>query len=204
MRLKVQPDASEHELRTERLRLVPLEAEGMRLFVVDWPALQQCLGVAPTSAWLTDGRALDAVLRHREAMLREPAAWLWWTFWQIVLTARSRIIGLVDFKGPPGFDGGVTIGVSVAPTQWGRGYATEAVATLLAWAFRQPGVRSVTTDTHVGNVRAHQVLQKLGFTPAPPVASGMVRHGEGGDALVWRLESWAQQDVTADVRPRDG
>ena len=32
-------DLSHHELRTDRLRLVPLDADGMRLFVKDWPAL---------------------------------------------------------------------------------------------------------------------------------------------------------------------
>ena len=159
----------------------------MRLFVEDWPALQRRLGAKPSPAWMTDRRTLEAVLQQRDGMLHEPDAWMWWTFWQVVLTSKGVSIGLVDFKGPPGPDGRIAVGFSFAPAFWDRGYATEAVGALVAWALRQSGVRSITADTNVTNVRSHRVLQKLGFAPAEHVAGGMVRHGDPGDLLVWRL-----------------
>ena len=152
---------SSHELRTERLRLVPLDAEEMRLLVEDWPALQRRMGARPGPAWMTDQRTLDAALRHRERMLREPDAWRWWTFWQVVLAPDGESIGLVDFKGPPGPEGGVAIGCSFAPAHWGRGYATEAVGPLVAWALGHASVRFVAADTDAANLRAHQCSGSL-------------------------------------------
>jgi len=186
--LEAQLESSDHELRTDRLRLVPLDADGMRLFVDEWLALQRRLGLTPSSAWMTDRYTLEAARRHRQEMLRDPAAWMWWTFWQVVLAANNVSIGLVDFKGPPGADGGIAVGCSFAPTYWGRGYATEAVAALLARTLRQSVVRYIMADTDVTNVRAHRILQKLGFRPGERGPASLARHGDTGGALVWRLE----------------
>ena len=82
-------------------------------------------------------------------MLREPDAWRWWTFWQVVLAPEGESVGLVDFKGPPGPEGGVAIGCSFAPAHWDRGYATEAVAPLVAWALGHSSVRFVAAETDV-------------------------------------------------------
>jgi RimJ/RimL family protein N-acetyltransferase len=180
-------DPSHHELRTDRLRLVPLDADGMRLFVDEWPALQRRLGLTPSAAWMTDRDTLEAARRHRQEMRRDPDAWLWWTFWQVVLGSDGVSIGLVDFKGPPGPDGDLAAGCAFAPTYWGRGYATEAVGALLAWALRQSAVRYILAVTDVTNVRAHRLLQKLGFRPGERGPASLTPHAGTGDALVWRL-----------------
>jgi RimJ/RimL family protein N-acetyltransferase len=174
------------ELRTTRLRLVPLDAEAMRLLIEDWPALQRRLDARPSPAWITDGPTLIAARQHRERMLREPEAWLWWTFWQVLQVRDGECVGLVDFKGPPGADGGVTLGCAFARAYWNRGYATEAVATLLAWALGHAGVRSVTADTDGEHHRAHRVLRKLGFTPMPGDSRGRSRES-AADLETWRL-----------------
>jgi RimJ/RimL family protein N-acetyltransferase len=174
-------------LRTARLRLVPLDADSMRLLAEDWSGLQGRLGARPSPPWIVDPRALDAAQRHRAAMLRDPGSWLWWTFWQIVLVAERTSVGMIDFKGPPGMAGVVTLGVSLAPARRGVGYATEATRALVTWAFRQPGVRAIEAETAAGNARAHRVLGKLGFAPAGRIVAGMAGHGDGGDLLAWRL-----------------
>ena len=178
---------SSRELRTERLRLVPLDAEEMRLLVEDWPALLRRLRAKPSPAWIADPETLAAARRHRDRMLQEPDAWTWWTFWQVVVARDGESVGLVDFKGPPGAEGGVAIGCSFAPAHWDRGYATEAVAPLVAWALDHSSVRFVTADTDATNFRAHRVLRKLGFVSRQTVAGGLSRHGAAGDLLAWRL-----------------
>jgi RimJ/RimL family protein N-acetyltransferase len=190
--VEAQVDPSHHELRTDRLRLVPLDADGMRLFTDQWPALQRRLGLTPSSAWMTERDTFEAARRHRQEMLRDPDAWLWWTFWQVVLAADGACIGLVDFKGPPDPDGGIAVGCALAPTYRGHGYATEALGALLARALRQPGVRHITADTDVTNVRAHRILQKLGFLPSEHGPAGPPRRGDTGGALAWRLEKPAE------------
>jgi RimJ/RimL family protein N-acetyltransferase len=96
-------------------------------------------------------------------------------------------VGTVDFKGPPGPDGDVTVGFAFAPPHWGRGYATEAVGAIATWAFGQASVRCIEADTDTTNLRAHRVLRKLGFVPQRTVTGGMARHGDTGDLLSWRL-----------------
>jgi RimJ/RimL family protein N-acetyltransferase len=48
--------------------------------------------------------------------------------------------------------------------QWGRGYATEAVGALLAYARNSWHVGRVIATTHPENGPSHHVLTKLGFT----------------------------------------
>jgi [ribosomal protein S5]-alanine N-acetyltransferase len=181
-----------HELRTDRLRLVPLDADGMRLLVDEWPALQRRLGLTPSATWMTDRDTLEAARRHRQEMRRDPGTWLWWTFWQVILTSDHVSIGLVDFKGPPGPDGGVAVGCAVAPPYRGRGYATEAVRALLARALREPAVRYILAETDLTNVRAHRLLQTLGFRQGERGPAGPTPHGVSGDAWVWRLDKPAE------------
>jgi RimJ/RimL family protein N-acetyltransferase len=176
------------ELSTDRLRLVPLDAEGMRLFVDDWPALLRRLGCAPAAPWATDRGTLDAAVRHRDAMLRRPEDTPWWTFWQVVLVRGAVAVGLVDFEGPPAPDGGVAVGCAVAPAYRGRGYAGEAVGALVAHALRQPAVRYVAAETDGANVPAHRLLERLGFRAGARVPGGMARHGAVGDLVVWRRD----------------
>lgn len=171
---------SSHELRTERLRLVALDVEVMRLRLENWPTLQRRLGAKPSPAWMTDPETLAAARRHRDGMLQEPDAWRWWTFWHVVVAREGESVGLVDFKGPPGPEGGVAVGCSFAPAHWNRGYATEAVGSLLAWALGHSSVRFITADTDVANVRAHRVLRKLGFVPGQSVAGRPSRLEKGG------------------------
>ena len=159
----------------------------MGLFVDEWPALQRRLGVTPSPAWMTDRATLEAARRHRQEMRRDPDGWLWWTFWQVVLAEGDVSIGLVDFKGPPAPDGGIAVGCAFDPTYWGHGYATEAVGALLARALQLAAVRYIVADTDVTNVRAHRLLQKLGFIPAERAGASLTHQ-----ALMWRLAKSAE------------
>ena len=70
-----------------------------------------------------------------------------------------------DQKGPPE-SGETEIGYNIVPSRQGRGYATEAVRTLLAMAWAHPQARSVTASTAPGNVASQRVLEKAGFALA--------------------------------------
>jgi RimJ/RimL family protein N-acetyltransferase len=159
----------------------------MRQFAEDWSALQSRLRATPGPAWITDRSTLDAALRHRDWMLRDPEAWLWWTFWQVVLTVDGQHIGLVDFKGPPGSDGRVAMGCAFAPAHWGRGYATEAVRRLVAWAMVHTRVRSIVAETDSANHRAQHVLRAVGFAPVAREGDGPPRNRDAADSLLFCL-----------------
>lgn len=55
------------------------------------------------------------------------------------------------------------IGYTFASYQWGRGYAAEAVAALVAWLFEQQGVSRVAGMLHPANRPSAMVLERTGF-----------------------------------------
>ncbi len=131
----------------------------------------------------------DAHLREAyEEMLRgslaHPEDWGWYALWMIVRKDGSHI-GNLSFKGVPE-DGIVELGYGIAEEYRGLGYATEAVETILAWAFDQPGVTSVAAETEQDNAASRRVLEKCGFVPA----------GEGreGPRFILELSSYGDPD----------
>ena len=110
----------------------------------------------------------DAALRkaYREMLqgsLEHPDDWGWYAIWMIVRKDGANI-GNLSFKGIPE-DGIVEIGYGIAEEYRGYGYATEAVETILEWAFDQPGVTCVAAETGPDNAASLRVLEKCGFTP---------------------------------------
>ncbi len=90
--------------------------------------------------------------------------WGWYAMWLIVRKDGAHI-GNLSFKGSP-VDGVVELGYGIAEEYRGLGYATEAVETILEWAFDQPGVTRVAAETEPGNDASRRVLEKCGFRPS--------------------------------------
>lgn len=99
-----------------------------------------------------------------QGSLDHPEDWGWYALWLIV-RKDGACIGNLSFKGVPE-DGVVELGYGISEEYRGYGYATEAVETILAWAFDQPGVTSVAAETEAGNAASRRVLEKCGFLPA--------------------------------------
>ena len=60
-----------------------------------------------------------------------------------------------------------------------RGYTTEAITRLVAWAFEHPDVERVFADTAGDNTASQRVLEKAGF----------VNVGEGAEQGLKRFET---------------
>ena len=102
------------------------------------------------------------------AQLKQDSKLAGWLSWYFVLRGRGNgeepvLVGSGGFKGPPQPDGTVELGYSVLPQYRGRGYATEAVAALLLWAFPHNEVARVIAETALENRSSVRVLEKLGF-----------------------------------------
>ncbi|MFI1432103.1 GNAT family N-acetyltransferase [Streptomyces lydicus] len=74
----------------------------------------------------------------------------------------GRTIGGVDFHGTPDKNGSVTIGYGLIPSAQGKGYASEALRALLAFA-RAHGVTSVGGDTDHDNTASQHVMAAVGM-----------------------------------------
>jgi RimJ/RimL family protein N-acetyltransferase len=70
---------------------------------------------------------------------------------------------------------------------WGRGYATEAGAALLDWAYDALPVNRVQAEADTRNVACRRVLEKLGFTLEGTLREDCVVDGVVSDSWVFGL-----------------
>jgi GNAT superfamily N-acetyltransferase len=73
------------------------------------------------------------------------------TVWLIVRHADGRIVGDLGTHGPPGSDGCVEIGYSLAPSARGQGIGSAAVAAFVGSLAAVPGIRRITAVTAAQN-----------------------------------------------------
>jgi ribosomal-protein-alanine N-acetyltransferase len=97
----------------------------------------------------------------------DPSAIGWYTWYVVERTAegRGRILGNAGFTGRPDTRGSVEIGYALLPPFHRRGYATELVSALVAWAFSHHAVERVLAVTYADLIGSVRVLEKTGFVP---------------------------------------
>jgi RimJ/RimL family protein N-acetyltransferase len=151
-------------LATPRLRLVPVTGTTVRADVAGPEHLSIALDSDladdwPPTLWADDRPVLAEVL----ATMPDDDGWRPW-YWLLRQADGSlRLIGVGGFAGPPDDQGVVTLGFSVVPSLWRRGYASEAVAALVEWSSRQHDLRVIEAFTDNDNLGSVKVLQNNGF-----------------------------------------
>lgn len=83
--------------------------------------------------------------------------------YRIERRADGITIGTLGFYGPPDRAGHVVIGYGLVESDWGRGYATEALTALVQLCRERPEVKVVEADTELDNPASQRVLKKCGF-----------------------------------------
>lgn len=151
------------ELKTERLRIIPLSLTALELLLQGVAKMEAALHLAPSGHHLEPHtqEAMDDLYRQA---LQRPQNYLWLTNWQIILLADNISIGSACFTGIPDEKRQVEIGYGLNEPFRGHGYMTEAVAALCEWALGQPGVTAVIAETETSNISSHQILKRNGFT----------------------------------------
>lgn len=110
---------------------------------------------------------------------REPEKRVWHAVWVMEpKEGAGEAVGDLSFKGL-GADGMVELGYGLRKGCCGKGYMTEAVRAMAAWAASQPGVTRVEAETEAGNGASRRVLERAGFA-----ATGET--GAEGPRFVWR------------------
>ncbi len=87
--------------------------------------------------------------------------------YHIVRASDRLVVGEVGFHQPPA-DATVELGFGLAESCRGTGYASEALAELVRWAFSQPGLDQVVARTMDTNLAAQNVLKRVGFRYVSP------------------------------------
>jgi RimJ/RimL family protein N-acetyltransferase len=82
--------------------------------------------------------------------------------WALEERATGELIGRTGLYHPPDWPG-VEVGWTVARPRWGEGFAPEAGAASLRWAFGELGLEHVISLIADGNRRSQRVAEKLGM-----------------------------------------
>ncbi|MBN2086248.1 MAG: GNAT family N-acetyltransferase [Anaerolineales bacterium] len=165
-------------LQTTRLSLLPLNRRQLRLYLDDPATLEKDLGHPVSRGIVTDRvrRAVGMKLSKMAAV--EEIHHAWYTYWLLIIKNASFGAGLAGFKGLPDEHGDAEIGYGIDPAFQNKGYMTEAVLALTAWAFREPACLAVIArDVVKSNVASQRVLAKV----------GMYVYEESGDNLSFRV-----------------
>lgn len=104
-----------------------------------------------------------------------------WLLRAMVERDSRRVVGFINFHGPTDEAGRAELGYTVLEASRRRGYATEAVLGMMAWAHREHGVRRFLLSISPQNTPSLGLAGKLGF----------VRTGEQmdeEDGLEWMFE----------------
>jgi [ribosomal protein S5]-alanine N-acetyltransferase len=95
----------------------------------------------------------------------EMAGMRWhWGKWIVELKDSGERVGWVEFGKLSGRDrDDLQLGYQFAPAHWGHGYATEACARIMEYAFTEMELDRVAAIARPANVVSQRVLEKLGF-----------------------------------------
>jgi ribosomal-protein-alanine N-acetyltransferase len=143
------------EIRTKRLLLRrPRPADAQAIFeeYASDPQVTRYLGWEP-----------NASVEETATFLEERTArWQTGTSFAWVLTraGEDRPIGMIELR-PQGHR--AEVGYVLGRKYWNRGYMTEAVRAVVAWALAQPHVYRVWAVCDVENLASARVLEKAGM-----------------------------------------
>jgi len=163
-------------LKTNKLKLIPLDVYNLRYSIEDRRKMERNLGVKITDTELEEP-VKKAMRTSLKMVLENKKDYLWFTNWEIVLKKENRIIGGLCFKGCPDEKGRVEIGYGMQDGYRRKGYTTEAVKELVNWAFGFDNVTEVIAETEKDNLPSHKVLEK----------AGMEKFKENEKMLWWKL-----------------
>jgi GNAT superfamily N-acetyltransferase len=163
---------------TQRLTLIALTPAQLRHVLDDPAALERDLNLMLARSVLTDVARRAIGMKLVKLTQADLTVHDWYTYWLIVVNEDRCGAGLAGFKGVPDAAGEVEIGYGIAPEAQGRGYMSEAVAALIAWAFAAPDCQSVIAPGVLRtNPASSRVLQK----------AGMHVYAETSESISWRI-----------------
>lgn len=167
------------ELETPRLRLIALTPEQLSKYLTKPEAFEKQLGFTVSRANLTEQVQQAMMTKLSKMSLAVKEDYPWYTYWLVVTKDKPYGAGMAGYKGAPNFFGQVEIGYSMDPSCQNKGYMTEAVRSLVDWAFQSKRCQSITAETARWNYASRRVLEKSGFEAV----------SEKGEAIYWEIRN---------------
>lgn len=104
---------------------------------------------------------LDLALKNTRDMLRQ-----WerrgYGQWSVIEKVTARVIGCVGFYHPQREWPGVDLGWVIQRSRWGHGFATEAAAAAIGWAWQNTQIDRIVSLIAPDDVRSTRIAMKIG------------------------------------------
>jgi RimJ/RimL family protein N-acetyltransferase len=149
------------ELKTKRLRIVPLNTEQMAFLCEGQDRLNAALGLTPNNM-VVDDHLKAAFHQMYQQCCNHSKDYLWYTSWQIILKDENKSIGSISFCGTANDKHEVEVNYGIDEKYQNGDYADEALKVICEWAFSQ-NVYYIQTKTEPDDETLKRTLNKCGF-----------------------------------------
>jgi ribosomal-protein-alanine N-acetyltransferase len=106
-------------------------------------------------------------------------------YWAICLQGRDVALGVCDLSDIDIHHARAEIGFLFARAAWGKGYATEAMQTIIAHASGPLGLGRLWARVHAGNDSSRRLLTRLGLTYEGTLKGHVLRDGDRRDCDIY-------------------
>lgn len=151
-------------VETDRLLIIPLNQEQLELYLEADGKLEKKLQLTEC------GRTFSPEVKKmvlKDILVKMKAVsgdnFLYFTFWIVVQKATRLIVAELGFKGEPSKQGEIEIGYGTMPFERGKGFMTEAVGGMVAWAKNRSGVLAILAETEETNLASIRIVEKNNF-----------------------------------------
>ena len=154
-----------NRLQSSRLLLVAGSPGLLEAELSDRTQLARGLGAEIPLGWPPPLYDRVGAQRFIDLQTKHPESEGWWSWYVLARRPGDRplAIGAAGFLGPPDKAGLVNLDVGIVSAHRGRGYATEAIRALVAWAFDHPEVSMIRAEVRPQAEYAERLFLKLGF-----------------------------------------
>ncbi len=163
----------------------PSDLRGVQLYAAD-PVVVRFMLWGPNS----DAETRAFLQRAAQRARAEPR-----THWECAITdvSTDEIIGGVAVRVDDPAHASGSMGYVIRRDRWGRGYATEAAAAILAFAFDALALHRIEARCVPENVASERVLQKIGMTLEGRLRENYRIRDAWSDSLVYAMlaPEWA-------------
>lgn len=154
-------------IESERLKLMPLTHQQLLLLRQDRALMEISIGLTPSFMLVEPlyyAEIIDALDNFwLPNTLAYPEKYLWYTDWELVLKSTNTSVGGMGFAGYPNDNGEAEIGYMIDGNHHNKGFATEALQTMINWAFTHQFVNAIIVHTYADNLPSRRLLDKCEF-----------------------------------------
>lgn len=175
-----EPSLFDRTLETSRLSLIRLTRAEFRLYLVDRSRFAKETGLSetPSKPTLEIQAALEWL--YRSFANSDDEASVWSAPIAAVLRSERIFVGATCFKGVPR-EREAELAYFVEAPYRNKGYMTETLEAIVAWARSRDDVDSLVAETLVDNGASRRVLKKAGFRRVRDAPFPLV------DSFCWRV-----------------